>query len=127
MWIASMGGFPVIGSGQGVIKYFALLSIGLLMIKSNDSALHSAWHSIMSVLLVLLWIGGMKFTLLEAQGIDALVKNSPFMGWRYNFFSIRTTSNIIGVYDLIAVLLLILAIYFRQLIIPAVLMPAMVL
>ena len=126
MWIASMGGFPVIGSGQGVIKYFALLAIGILLIKRTLSPLLSAWVSIIPVLLVLLWIGGMKFTLFEAQGIEALVKSSPFMGWLYNFFTIQTTSNIIGVYDLIAVVLLILAIYYQKLIYPAVLMSGMV-
>jgi len=126
MWIASMGGFPVIGSGQGVIKYFALLSIGILLTKHRFPPLISAWISIMPVLLVLLWIGGMKFTLLEAQGIEALVKSSPFMSWLYNFFSLQATSNIIGIYDLIAVLLLILAMYSRKLIYPAVLMSGMV-
>ncbi|GAW95596.1 MULTISPECIES: DUF417 family protein [Colwellia] len=126
MWIASMGGFPVIGSGQGVIKYFALLSIGILLIKRTLSPLLSAWISIIPVLLVLLWIGGMKFTLLEAQGIAALVKSSPLMSWLYDVFSIQTTSNIIGVYDLIAVLLLILAMYYPKLIYPAVLMSGMV-
>lgn len=126
MWIASMGGFPVIGSGQGVIKYFALLSIGILLIKRTLSPLLSAWISIVPVLLVLLWIGGMKFTLLEAQGIEALVKSSPFMGWLYNFFSIQTTSNIIGLYDIIAVILLLLAMYNRKLLIPAILMSGIV-
>ncbi|PKI17848.1 DUF417 family protein [Colwellia sp. 12G3] len=126
MWIASMGGFPVIGSGQGVIKYFALLSIGILLIKRSFSPLVSAWISIMPVLVVLLWIGGMKFTLLEAQGIEALVKSSPFMGWLYNFFSLQATSNIIGIYDLIAVVFLILAMYSAKLMLPAILMSAMV-
>ncbi len=126
MWIASMGGFPVIGSGQGVIKYFALLSIGVLLIKRSFSPLLSAWISIMPVLLVLMWIGGMKFTLLEAQGIEGLVKSSPFMGWLYGLFSIQTTSNIIGLYDLVAVLLLILAMYYRKLIYPAIFMSGMV-
>jgi len=126
MWIASMGGFPVIGSGQGVIKYFALLSIGLLLIKRDFPPLLSAWISIMPVLLVLLWIGGMKFTLLEAQGIEGLVKSSPLMSWLYNFFSIQATSNIIGVYDLIAVILLVLAMFYPKLMYPAILMSGMV-
>jgi len=126
MWIASMGGFPVIGSGQGVIKYFALLSIGILLIKRIFSPLVLAWISIMPVLLVLLWIGGMKFTLLEAQGIEALVKSSPLMSWLYSLFSIQATSNIIGIYDLIAVVLLILAMYLPKLTVPAILMSGMV-
>jgi uncharacterized membrane protein YkgB len=31
--------------------------------------------------IVLLWIGGMKFTAYEAEGIKPMVANSPFMGW----------------------------------------------
>jgi reactive chlorine resistance protein C len=30
--------------------------------------------------IVLLWIGGMKFTAYEAEGIKPLVANSPLMG-----------------------------------------------
>ncbi|WP_026301472.1 DUF417 family protein [Colwellia piezophila] len=126
MWITSMGGFPVIGSGQGVIKYFALLSIGLLLVKTTFTPLQTAWISIFPVLVVLLWIGGMKFTLLEAQGIESLVKTSPFMGWLYKFLSLQTTSNIIGIYDLVAVLLLVVAMYYRKLLIPAILISGMV-
>jgi uncharacterized membrane protein YkgB len=126
MWIASMGGFPVIGSGQGVIKYFALLSIGIMLTKRPLSVMLFAWLSVIPVLIVLLWIGGMKFTLIEAQGIEALVKSSPFMGWMYDFFSIQATSNIIGIYDLIAVLVLILAMYYPKFVMPAIVMSGMV-
>src|SRR5262245_9654748 len=35
------------------------------------------------LVIVLLWIGGMKFTAYEAQGIEPLVANSPLMGWVY--------------------------------------------
>jgi len=122
MWIESLGGFPVIGAGQGVIKYFALFSLGLLFINSSFSKLTKLWLSIFPVMLVLLWIGGMKFTLLEAQGIEALVKSSPLMSWMYLFWDIQTTSNIIGIYDLLAVVLLILAIYKHQFVWPAILL-----
>jgi len=122
-WIASLGGFPAIGSGQGVIKYFALLSIGLyLLIK--DTVEHSKLQYLMlfPVVLVLLWIGGMKFTLLEAQGIEPLVASSPLMSWMYQVWDIQTTSNLIGIYDLIALLLLILSIRIKSLLIPAIAM-----
>ena len=35
------------------------------------------------LVLVLLWIGGMKFTAYEAEGISGLVANSPLMAWAY--------------------------------------------
>ena len=37
--------------------------------------------------IVLLWIGGMKFTAYEAEGIQPLV-NSPLMGWVYRLVTI---------------------------------------
>ena len=119
MWIESLGGFPAIGSGQGVIKYFALLSIGFLFLPYDLSIHTRKWLAIAPVLLVLLWIGGMKFTLLEAKGIEDLVASSPLMSWMYDIWDIQTTSNIIGVYDLAAVLLLIGAIYIPRLLTPA--------
>jgi len=122
MWIDSLGGFPAIGSGQGIIKYAALLSIGLLFIEINLSAKAKQWLSVIPVLVVLVWIGSMKFTLVEAQGIEDLVLSSPFMFWMYSIWDLQTTSNIIGIYDLIAVVLLIVAIYNTRLLIPAILM-----
>ena len=120
MWIASLGGFPAIGSGQGVIKYFALLSMGVLLLKPDIPTRVKAWISLFPVMLVLLWIGGMKFTELEAKGIEVLVQTSPFMGWMYQVWDLQTTSNIIGVYDLLAVALLIAAIYVKSMRIPAI-------
>ena len=122
MWIASLGGFPAIGSGQGVIKYFALLSIGIFLTRPYLESRKAVWLNAFPVVLVLLWIGGMKFTLLEAKGIEALVSSSPLMSWMYNVWDLQTTSNLIGVYDLIALTLVILAIFNQKLLIPAVLM-----
>ncbi|WP_044835833.1 DUF417 family protein [Thalassomonas actiniarum] len=125
-WIASMGGFPVIGSGQGVIKYFALLSIAILFIKPQLPHKQAIWLNIAPVMLVLLWIGGMKFTAIEAKGIEDLVLSSPLMSWMYQLWDVQTTSNLIGVYDLVAVVLLIAAIYYHKLVLPAIVMSGMV-
>jgi uncharacterized membrane protein YkgB len=122
MWIESLGGFPAIGSGQGVIKYFALLSIGLFLAQPDLDSRKVILFNAFPVILVLLWIGGMKFTLLEAKGIEDLVSSSPLMSWMYNIWDLQTTSNLIGIYDLIAMTLVILAIFKQQLLIPAVLM-----
>lgn len=122
MWIDSLGGFPAIGAGQGVIKYAALLFTGILFIRPDLPVNTKKWLSIMPVLLVLLWIGGMKFTLLEAKGIEDLVQSSPLMSWMYALWDLQNTSNIIGVYDLIAVALLVAAIFNGRLVIPAIMM-----
>jgi reactive chlorine resistance protein C len=48
------------------------------------------------LVLVLLWIGGMKFTAYEAEGIRPLVANSPLMGWVYNLMSVTAFSSLLG-------------------------------
>ncbi len=54
-----------------------------------------------SLVLVLVWIGAMKFTAYEAESIRGLVENSPLMGWLYDLLSVRATSALIGVAELV--------------------------
>jgi len=66
-------------------------------------------HSIRYGLVVtLLWIGGMKFTLYEAEGISGFVSNSPLMSWAYSLISVRAFSAVLGITE-IAIALLIAA------------------
>jgi len=60
------------------------------------------------LVLVLLWIGAMKFTAYEAEGIVGFVAHSPLMNWAYSVFSVRSFSAILGITE-IAVALLIAA------------------
>ncbi|TMB41311.1 MAG: DUF417 family protein [Deltaproteobacteria bacterium] len=46
------------------------------------------------LVLVVAWIGAMKFTAYEAAGIQPLVANSPLMGWTYRFLSVQAFSNL---------------------------------
>ena len=52
MWIEKLGGFPAIGSGQGVIKYFALLAIGLYFLSNNSQTLKEKVIQLFPVVLV---------------------------------------------------------------------------
>ena len=52
------------------------------------------------LVLVLLWIGGMKFTNYEAQGIKPLVENSPLMSWTYRVVFVREFSRTLGVVEI---------------------------
>lgn len=56
--------------------------------------------------LVLAWIGAMKFTAYEAEGIKGLVETSPLMSWMYKVLSLQATSNVIGVAELAAAFLI---------------------
>ncbi|HZE70887.1 MAG TPA: DUF417 family protein [Pyrinomonadaceae bacterium] len=58
------------------------------------------------LVLVLGWIGAMKFTAYEAEGIKPLVETSPLMSWMYKFLSIQATSNVIGVAEITAAVLI---------------------
>jgi uncharacterized membrane protein YkgB len=58
------------------------------------------------LVLVLGWIGAMKFTAYEAEGIKALVASSPLMNWMYKAFSLQATSNIIGETEITAATLI---------------------
>ena len=48
------------------------------------------------LVLVLGWIGAMKFTAYEAMGIQPLVSHSPLLHWMYSLLSVRSFSNILG-------------------------------
>ncbi len=41
------------------------------------------------LVLVIGWIGAMKFTAYEANGIQPLVANSPILSWVYSIFSVQ--------------------------------------
>jgi len=52
------------------------------------------------LVLVVGWIGAMKFTAYEAAGIQPLVASSPLMNWMYRFLSVQQTSSLIGVVEI---------------------------
>lgn len=58
------------------------------------------------LVLVLGWIGAMKFTVYEAEGIKPLIETSPLMSWMYKFLSLQGTSSVIGIAELIAAALI---------------------
>jgi uncharacterized protein DUF417 len=51
------------------------------------------------LVLVIGWVGLMKFTGYEAKGIEPLVAHSQFMGWMYRFLSVQTFSDALGVVE----------------------------
>ena len=50
--------------------------------------------------LVLIWVGFLKFTPYEAEGIKGLVLNSPIFSWTYAVFGVRGFANILGVVEI---------------------------
>jgi reactive chlorine resistance protein C len=58
------------------------------------------------LVVVIAWIGALKFTAYEAHGIEPLVANSPFMSWLYDIFTVNTFSALLGVVELTTAVLL---------------------
>jgi uncharacterized membrane protein YkgB len=58
------------------------------------------------LVVVIGWIGALKFMNFEAHQIQPLVANSPFMGWLYGIFPVYTFSALLGVFEVTAAVLL---------------------
>jgi reactive chlorine resistance protein C len=78
----------------------------------NGSSTVSTIDTIGSVLgryglvVVIGWIGALKFFNFEAHQIQPLVANSPLMGWLYHIFPVYTFSALLGVFELAAAVLI---------------------
>jgi uncharacterized membrane protein YkgB len=58
------------------------------------------------LVLVIGWIGLMKFTAYEATGIQPMVAHSPLMSWMYGFLTVRAFSNALGVVEVAIAILI---------------------
>ena len=58
------------------------------------------------LVIVIGWIGALKFANFEAHQIQPLVANSPFMGWLYHLFPVYPFSALLGVFEVTAAVLL---------------------
>lgn len=107
------GGFPLIGSGQGIIKYVSILGLAVWAASLDSSRMFSQRYGqtrelalpVMwfGLVLVLAWIGGMKFTLVEAQGIDPLIRSHFALSWMTGLLGLQGVSFVIGIIELITV------------------------
>ncbi len=78
------------------------------MREQTSSSITALGHRLLryELALVIAWIGGMKFTAYEAQGIAPLVTKSLFLGWTYHVSTVRQFSAGLGVVEIsIAVLI----------------------
>ena len=58
------------------------------------------------LVIVVGWIGLMKFTAYEAEGIRLYVANSPLMSWVYGFVGVRGFSAVLGVVEVATAILI---------------------
>lgn len=114
VWVAAMGGFPFLGAGQGTIKYLPMLATGLYLLAqaARQTSRLEAWAvraGWIGILLVMGWIGAMKFFLFEAQGVEPLLRHHWIFGWMYGYWDVQQVSNIIGLTELAFALLVLLS------------------
>jgi uncharacterized membrane protein YkgB len=67
------------------------------------------------LVIVIGWIGALKFANFEAHQIQPLVANSPFMGWLYHIFPVHTFSALLGVFEVAAAVLIAIKPWFPRL------------
>jgi len=53
-----------------------------------------------TLVIILLWVGALKFTAYEAEGIQVFVENSPLLSWLYDVVSVRTYSTLLGIFEI---------------------------
>ena len=58
------------------------------------------------IVLILFWIGLLKFTTAEAQGIKPFVENSPFFSWMLPILGLQGVSDLVGVIEVTTAVLL---------------------
>ena len=66
------------------------------------------------LVLVLVWMGLLKFTAFEAAAIEPMINSHALLAWLYGVFSVQATSNLIGTIEVLAGVLLALR-YFSPL------------
>lgn len=70
--------------------------------------------SVFGVSIILIWIGIFKFTTTEANAIVPLIQNSNLMSWLYKIATIQTVSNIIGAFEIMTRLCLLLHFWWKK-------------
>ncbi len=58
------------------------------------------------LVIVLLWVGLLKFTAYEAEAIQGLVANSPLMSWMLGVMSVQSVSALIGGTEIVTAILI---------------------
>ena len=68
--------------------------------------------SLLSIVLIMLWIGIFKFTPTEAAGIKPLVENHFLLFWLYDVLNVQQVSNLFGTIEIITGLLLLFSLRY---------------
>ena len=59
-----------------------------------------------ALVIVIAWIGALKYTGYEAAAIQPLIAHSPIFSWLYSILSVRTFAAVLGSVEIVAALLI---------------------
>lgn len=54
-----------------------------------------------ALVIILLWVGALKFTAYEAKAVANFVENSPLLSWMLDIFSVRAFSGLLGAFEIV--------------------------
>jgi reactive chlorine resistance protein C len=94
-------------SHGGMSRPMAMTGAGAA--RANIGAQVSALGAVLlryGLVVVIGWIGAMKFTGYEAEGIRPLVANSPLLSWAYAAWGVQSFSHLLGVVEITVAILL---------------------
>jgi reactive chlorine resistance protein C len=63
------------------------------------------WIVRYGLVVVIAWIGALKFTAYEANAIQPLVAHHPLMSWLYDVLSVRAFANVLGTLEVLTAIL----------------------
>jgi uncharacterized membrane protein YkgB len=66
------------------------------------------------LVVVIAWIGALKYSTYEATAIQPLIAHSPLMSWLYHIFSVRALAAVLGTAEIIAALLIALRAFWPR-------------
>lgn len=72
------------------------------------------WVISVGMIVMLLWAGSYKMTVPGADGIVPLVNNSPLISWHFKLFGVYHGSDMIGLTEVIAAVLIIIGMFKPQ-------------
>lgn len=58
------------------------------------------------LVIILLWVGLLKFMTYEAEGIKPLIENSPIMSWGYDIMGVKEFAIVIGIIEILLAIMI---------------------
>lgn len=65
-----------------------------------------SWASTVTLAIIFLWFGNMKFIPFEAEGLQPIIANNPLISWLYTLFGVAGGAKFLGVFEIITGLLI---------------------